>query len=235
VSRLRATAAALAASFAACCVAVRLGAFTSIDQWAVDHVMPWVSPFNEPTSFVSVVSPITGRTPSSQIPADLWLYPASVPVSLLLVAGCCAYLHRRGRTRAALAWAGAWLVANVLETLGKHVLTRPSLTLAWHGTRTAIPGFDDSFPSGHATRAIVVAALVALLWPRVRPFAFAWLAVSLVLLVVTNWHVPSDVLGGALLAGAAVAVALELSDASPARAPAAPAVRSVGTARRPST
>lgn len=181
--------------FAAASVAVRLGAFTRLDQWSIDHVMPWVSPGRHVRPFLSGLLPFTGRTPGSAIPAELWLYPASVPISALVTAGCCAYLWRRGFALPALAWASAWVLGNAIEVVGKATIHRPTP----HVGLVQMPAFDDSFPSGHAFRALLLVALVAAIRPRLRAPAATWVAIALPLLVVTNAHLPSDVIGAAFL------------------------------------
>jgi membrane-associated phospholipid phosphatase len=162
---------------------------------------------NHGETVASVLLPVTGSTPASKIPADLWLYPASVPVSVLAFGYCLFVVARRGSRRGAVAWAAAFVAGNVAELIGKQFVDRPKLFMIWHGVRTHVTGFDSSFPSGHTLRALVVVAIVSLLWPRLRAAAWTWAAVSLVLLVVTNAHTPSDVIGGALLAATLVSVA----------------------------
>lgn len=196
-----------AAAFAAVAVAVALGGFTSVDQWALDHVMPWLAASDHPVTLVSAIRPVQPWDPSPQLPVDAWLYPASVPVSFLVVAAACAVLWRRGRRLPALAWAAAWVAADALELLFKHVLVRPAL----YDGAVHVVGFDGSFPSGHTLRTVIVAVLVGLVWPRLRVAAAAWAAVVLPMLVVASWHTPSDVLGGALLAGALVVPAARLT------------------------
>jgi membrane-associated phospholipid phosphatase len=173
--------------------------------------MPWVSPITDSQTLSSIMLPFDGHLPAARIPAELWLYPASVPVSALVIGVCCALLWRRGRRRAAVAWAAAWVVVNTVEVIGKDLIHRPSLYVLWHGRRTSFAGFDNSFPSGHTMRALLIAAVVGLLWRRGLPAICVWAAVTLALLVVTNAHTPSDVLGGALLAGLVAALAIRQS------------------------
>lgn len=193
-----------AAAFLIVCAAVPLGGFADIDQWSLRHAMPWLSPLTHPQTLSSILLPFHGHQPAPEILAKLWLYPASVPVSALVVGICCGLLWRRGRRSAAAAWAAAWVVCNTAEALGKELIHRPSLYVIWHGRRTHVTGFDNSFPSGHTMRALLVAAVVGLLWRRALPTTLLWAAVTFALLVVTNAHTPSDVLGGALLAGSIV-------------------------------
>lgn len=204
-----------AAAFAAVAALVVVGGFTGVDQWSVEHAMPWLTPETHAQTLESILVPFHEWTPDAEIPLDLWTYPASVPVSALLLALCCAVLWRRGHRVGAVAWAAAWIVGDAIEVLGKGVLDRPALHMAWHGARRPLVGFDESFPSGHTLRGVLVAVLVGLVWRRARPVAALWAAGALALLVVTGAHTPSDVLGGALLAAALAAAASALTDRAP--------------------
>lgn len=201
---------ASALAFLAVSAAVVAGAFGGIDQWALDHVMPWLTPVTHAQTLESIVVPFHEWTPGGEIPLALWTYPASVPVSALLLALGCALLWRRGLRAAAVAWAAAWIVGDAVEVLGKGLLDRPTLHMTWHGLRAALPGFDDSYPSGHTLRGLLVAAVVGTVWPRARLAAAIWAAATCVFLVVTSAHTPSDVLGGALLAAALALPAVQL-------------------------
>lgn len=191
-----------AAAFAGVCAAVSLGGFTRLDQWSLDHVMPWLSPVSHPSTIASIMLPFDSRTRGVEIPLRLWTYPASVPVSALVLGLCVTLLWRRGARVAAAAWATAWVASNAAEVGGKHYIHRSALHVLWHGRSAHVVGFDDSFPSGHTLRALLLAVLLVLVWPHARTAAVAWVAVTFALLVVTNAHTPSDVLGGVLLAGA---------------------------------
>jgi membrane-associated phospholipid phosphatase len=200
-------AAACAAAFAAVSVAVALGAFDAVDQWSVDHVMQWLSTDVHPVSVVSALRPVQPWDPTPQVAVDAWLYPASAPISALVLGAVALLLWRRGRRVAAVAWLSAWVLGNAVELLCKNVLERPTL----HALGRSLGGFDNSFPSGHTVRSVLLVAALGLLWPRLRPAFAAWLASTLVLLVVASWHTPSDVLGGVLLAGALAAAAASVS------------------------
>jgi membrane-associated phospholipid phosphatase len=214
------------ASFAAVATAVAFGGFTGIDQWSLDHAMPWLSPIARPAGFASNFLPFTRNTPSTEIPAELWLFPASAPISALLVAGCCSYLWRRGQVVKTVAWSAAWVVGNVVEVVGKDVIRRPALHLSWRGRIAQMPTFDDSFPSGHALRALLVAALLASVWPRVRPAIALWLTMTLSLLVATNAHTPSDVFGGVLVGVTLALICIRLGTATTRVATSARVLRS---------
>jgi membrane-associated phospholipid phosphatase len=88
----------------------------------------------------------------------------------------------------------ALVAGTVIETVCKHVLTRPAL----HAHHSHIVGFDSSFPSGHTLRTILVAAAFA------HPLAAAWAVASIVVIELAGWHTPSDIAGGLLLAGLAL-------------------------------
>lgn len=149
----------------------------------------------------------------------------------------------RGRPLLALAVPAILLGANVTTQLLKPALADVRLVELSH-VQSVYPG---SWPSGHATAAMSLALCgVLVVGPRWRPLA-AFLGAGFAVavgyaLVVASWHLPSDVLGGYLvaatfaLAGAAAVAALESRDparraAAPALAPAlvgAPALAAIG-------
>jgi membrane-associated phospholipid phosphatase len=124
----------------------------------------------------------------------LWTYPASPFVSGLIVLLCAWRLPRR----AGLAAIALWVAANAIELAGKLIVTRPSVGVA---------GFSDSFPSGHTVRAFVTAAVVAWMWRRALAPMLVWAVGVACALVAIGDHVPTDVIGGALLAAALVPLA----------------------------
>ncbi len=126
-----------------------------------------------------------------------------------------------------------WLMAAIvpLILLAANVSTqqlKPALgdlrIIDLHGTITTYLG---SWPSGHSTAAMSLAlCLVLVAGPRLRPLAAlfgAGYAIAIgYALVVVGYHLPSDVLGGYLMAatwtllGAAALAALEARSAAPA-------------------
>jgi membrane-associated phospholipid phosphatase len=188
-----------AAALAVVGALVVTGAFGGLDQYAVDHWMHHLRPGGRSSSsFASELYPKLG-SPLLAF-SSVWTYPAAPIVSSLVVLGCCLVLFRRGRRRAAVAWAAVWMLANAVELVGKSVLERPTLHLG----RVPLHRFDTSFPSGHALRACLAAALLLTVWRRTAWPARLWIVVALPALVVNSAHTPSDVLGGILVAALAV-------------------------------
>jgi membrane-associated phospholipid phosphatase len=166
-------------SFAALAVAVAAGALTGVDQWAVDHIMPGGHFEDAQSSLLDALIPLAGTHWDSawSVAAAVLAIPASFLVALALTAW-------RSRPIGALVIAG-----TAVEALCKHVLTRPDLH---HGTLHVV-ALDDSFPSGHALRVVVVAAAFASRW------SVAWAVATIALIQLAGWHTPSDLLGGVLL------------------------------------
>src|SRR5207245_2301892 len=110
-------------------------------------------------------------------------------------------LWRRGAIVDALVWGGAFVAGNVVDVIGKSLLERPALYARAGGHTVHVASFDDSYPSGHAIRIVLVAALAAFVWRRAWPVLALWAVAALVVLVPGGLHVPTDVVGGALAAG----------------------------------
>jgi membrane-associated phospholipid phosphatase len=196
--------AGVAVAFGALVALVVSGALTGADQYSVDHLMPAIEPGDmgsAPLFGVDQLYPHPHASRPLDAICDLWTYPASPLISALVLVACCVVLIRRGRRSTALAFAVAWIVVNAVEVFGKRVLERPPLTVPGRGT---LGFFENSFPSGHSTRAVLTAAGVAIVWPRLAVPAFLWAAGVLPALVILGAHTPSDVLGGALLGVLAV-------------------------------
>lgn len=196
---------AAAAAFAALSALVAGGALTRLDQWAIGHAMVDVHRAGTTPTLADALVPLLHTDFGSPlgVVAGAVTAPASLLVSLLLVGACCVAMRRRGRVRAAYAWAAAWLAGNAVEALCKATLTRPALYR--HGLH--LLAFDSSFPSGHTIRSILVAAALAAAWPAARWWGASWAAASLVLLEADAAHTPSDIAGGLLLSVLLVAAA----------------------------
>jgi hypothetical protein len=176
----------LAGAFAALAVLVAAGAFTHLDQWSVDHLMPGGDFHHGKEPLSDGLVPLRDAAWGNgwRIAADIITLPASFLIALVIVVACSRPL------------AVALLAAVAVEVLCKEFLTRPALyDGAFH-----ITGFDNSFPSGHALRALLVAAAVSTRWPRTRVFVAAWAAATISLLLLAGWHVPTDLAGAIVLA-----------------------------------
>jgi membrane-associated phospholipid phosphatase len=119
----------------------------------------------------------------------------------------------RGRPRVALAVAIVLPAAPGIAELLKPLLAHSHDSVGWQWVGAA------SWPSGHATAAMTLVLCALLVTPhRLRPLvaslccAFA-VAVGCSLLILA-WHMPSDVLGGYLLA--ALCVSLTIAAMGPA-------------------
>ncbi len=193
---------ALAAVLAALVGIVETGALNGLDQFSVDQLMPWLdaSPEDSGITAESFYRPFPLDAPTAVQLLDLWTYPGSVLVSLVVVCVTGLLLYRRAGLLAGLVPAAAWVVGDVLEVLGKGIITRPALYQSSHAGPIHIAAFDDSFPSGHMLRSTIVAFALAVVWPRTTRWAAAWAALVGPALVLSSAHTVTDVTGGALLA-----------------------------------
>lgn len=228
-----AVAAALAALFALLAGLVAAGAWTGLDQFAVDRLMPGLG--HGPPSddggllaghgLVEVLVPRFREPIAASVSASLATYvvvlvAATLP-AVVIVGGALLVLVRRSRRALAGTLAVAFVLALAVEVLLKSTLVRPELHRTGPGgTEVHIGSFDSSFPSGHALRAALIAICVAVVWPRLRIVLGAWALAVPVMLVVGGWHTPTDVAAGTLLAGAFAAAAIATTPAVEARWPA---------------
>jgi len=193
VSRARSSLglALVAAAFAALAGLVASGAVNGLDQWACDHAMPLAGRPGAPPTFLESIVPLfhAGWHPLGVAITEVVTLPGQVLVSLVLVALAAWKLR-------APVWPAAWLGATVVEVGIRHLLTRPALYR--QGIHAA--AFDSSWPSGHALRCALLAAVVAAAWPRFRWALAAWLVAAVVLLELAGAHTPTDLAGGLLLA-----------------------------------
>ena len=182
---------------------------TGLDQWAVDHAMPFAGPPGPPPTLLESLVPLlhAGFHPLGAGVAQIVTLPGQALISLLLVLAASWRLWSSGRVEAAVAWPAVWLAATAVELVFRHTLTRPAL----YRDGVRVVAFDSSWPSGHALRCTIVAAALATAWPRLRLPLAVWLVAVLVLLVLAGFHTPTDVAGGLLLATVALAGAALLS------------------------
>ena len=105
---------------------------------------------------------------------DAVMYPASVVVSLTVFAVGCrgAVAARREDRRRRL---GGDLVRRERDRGAREGRDREARALPHEGRDVYhLASFDHSFPSGHAMRAVLVAALVLYVWRRLGWVAAAW-------------------------------------------------------------
>ncbi len=197
MSPLSRSAALLACVFAGLAALVTAGAFTGLDQWSVDHLMPGASFHHAQGGFLDGLVPLLHSRWSSPyaVAANIVTLPAAFLFSLAIVFACSRVL------------AIALVAAVAVEVLGKELLTRPAL----HDGSFHIATFDSSYPSGHALRTVIVAGAIASIRPRAGRFAAAWAIASIVLLLLAGWHTPTDLAGGVLLGALALLGARRLA------------------------
>jgi membrane-associated phospholipid phosphatase len=171
--------------------------------------MPGIEPGAQ-GSLLDALLPVGDRHGFWRVAADLWLYPASAPLSSAIVGLACLALWRRGWHRAALLWGSAFVAGTAIEILVKEVLERPALYAVGNGRRAHVVGFDHSLPSGHTIRSFLIAAALLALSPRLGRAAAVWAASVVPILVVAGWHTPTDVAAGLLLAAALALLAHDL-------------------------
>ena len=186
---MRYASAFLASGFAALAALVATGATNGLDQWAVDHAMPGAHfGGRKATTGEGLIPLLHVRWHGTiHVLTEIVTLPAAFLVSLLILLA----LRR-------FDWLIVWAIANVVEEIVKLSLERPALY--HHGLH--LVAFDNSYPSGHALRAIVLAAAIG------RGWAWIWAAAVAAMLELGGFHVPTDIAGGILLAGVLLSLRL---------------------------
>lgn len=184
---------ASAGAFAVLAGLVGAGNLTSIDQWAVHHAMPGARFTGRKVTLADAVIPLWNESWHGGVAIATNVLTA--PGAFLFATAVVALVCLKVGEREAVALATVYVAGNVVEEIVKSALTRPPLYS--HGLHLA--GFDNSYPSGHTIRIVLLAVAVATAWPRLRFAAAAWAAATVVFLELGAWHVPSDIVGGLLL------------------------------------
>jgi membrane-associated phospholipid phosphatase len=174
-----------AAAFVALAVLVQATDFDRLNQFAVDNLQP--------------VAAGKGHPRLNSL-AELVVSPGSPAFSAVLIGAAAALLLARRRPRAAFAWPATLAAALVIEVVCKLAISQHRSGI-WHGFGFT---FDSSFPSGHMLRAILVAGAWAAVWARLRTPLALWCVTVAGCLLVSGWHLPTDIAGG-ILAGLALA------------------------------
>jgi membrane-associated phospholipid phosphatase len=181
-------------------VSVAAGWLTRADQFSVDHLMPWLRPHSPGSNGAAgYFRPFTLSTSTVPKILDTWTYPCSILISALVVIWAAVVLWRRYGPVVALAPAAAWFIGNGIEVIGKGTITRPALYATSDGQRVHIASFDDSFPSGHMMRGVIVAFAVALIFTRSWKWGLFWAILVAPALVLQSAHTLTDVVGGAII------------------------------------
>jgi membrane-associated phospholipid phosphatase len=168
-----------------------LTGFTGLDRPRVTSLAGWIARLCNP---------------------DPYVFFAAVPVVVALL---------RRRIRVAAAIAAALLGANFTTQLLKPLLAHRRADVLFGGHA---PVAAASWPSGHATAAMALALVSVIAAPaRWRPYVAAFgaacaVAVSYSFLAL-QWHYPSDVFGGFLVAAAWTLLAVAAVLVSDARQP----------------
>lgn len=165
--------------------------------------------------------------------ADAWLLGAGGQAGILAAHGfaflgslgfvgaalviACAFLARSGRIAAAVALVGIFLLQEAAVQALKHLVARPRPEWAL----LAAPGW--SFPSGHAARGVLLAAMaIVLALPARKPLLVAGAAAFGLLMalsrVILGVHHVSDVVAGAGIGLATAALGIRMLLAHEARA-----------------
>jgi membrane-associated phospholipid phosphatase len=167
------------------------GVLRRVDQYAVDHLMPWLALHHQPFVTFGALTVPSLEPPAANTALDLWTYLGAVLPSLLIVLFAAWRLTRRD----AITWCALWCAGNAIELAGKLTLHKPDL---YHHT-FHVAAFDTSLPSGHTIRSLILAGAVASAW-RSGWLAFIWAATVPFALVVQGVHAPSDVVTGVFVA-----------------------------------
>jgi membrane-associated phospholipid phosphatase len=223
----------LAAAFVVLSIVVTVGLLRPVDRYAAHHLQPFnvdnLAATMAPSEPPRALRPILRGERSVGITLGAFAFaPADTGSALVLAAGAAVLLRRRGRTwPQALVWVAAVVAALAVEVAGKLVVPQVQFGPPSHALGVTIEG---SYPSGHASRAVIVAAMAVVLWRRVYPLAIAWVVFVVGVLELGGLHTPSDIAGGLLLGGALTCAALAF-DGQPTRAgDPRPAVQSGGRA-----
>jgi membrane-associated phospholipid phosphatase len=198
-----------AVAFAILTVAVAAHALRPVDRYAIDHLQPFAA-----DNLAGTIAPalpqralrpiVAGERSPAEAVGAIAFAPADSISALVLAAGAAGILLLRRHP-----WpvAGIWIAAVgaglAIEGLGKLVV--PQIQFGPSSTTFGVT-LHNTYPSGHSMRAVVVAAMVTALWPRLRMLAAAWAVYVTAVLELGGLHVPSDIAGG-LLAGGALACA----------------------------
>jgi membrane-associated phospholipid phosphatase len=222
----------LAAAFLVLTAAVQAGLLRSADRYAIHHLQPLadtsIALTVAPADPVNALQPIVRGERSFLVSAAALAFaPADTLSAIVLVAGASVLFVRRGRPRAAVAWPAALAAALAIEGLGKLYVSQIQFAPVSIIFGVTVNG---SYPSGHTTRSVLLAALATVLWPRARGWVIAWVLFVTTVLELGGLHVPSDIAGGFLVGGGLACAAIAYGGGSTRAVTPDPAVQSGGHA-----
>lgn len=139
----------------------------------------------------------------SLVRAGYWLGHGSVVLPVLLALWLLAWILRRPTlARAAALSILSFVFSGMTSQVVKHLVGRPRPRLWVEGANFMGPTFADgynSFPSGHTTTSMAVAAVLSWYYPRGAPVFFAGASFVAASRLLGGSHFPVDVLGGVAL------------------------------------
>ena len=173
-----------AGAFVALAALVQITDFDRLNAFAVRHLQP--------------IAGGKGHPRLNNL-ADLIVSPGAPMTATLAIAVASAILLARRRPWAAAAWPATLGMAFLIEIVSKLLISQHRSGV-WQGYGLT---FDSSFPSGHMLRAVLVAGALTAVWPGLGTPLRWWCGVVAVCLLITGFHLPTDIVGG-LLAGIAL-------------------------------
>ena len=190
------------AAFVVLGVLVQATDFDRLNSFAIHHLEP--------------LAPGHGYALLSGL-AEAVVSPGAPLASAVIIAGAAGMLWIRGLRREAVAWALTLPAAIMVEIVCK-LLIQQHRSGVWQGFGLT---FDSSFPSGHMLRAILIAGILSALWPALRVWLGVWCGAVAVSMLLTGFHLPTDIAGG-IMAGMALATAAEAAGVRRSTSPPSP-------------
>lgn len=188
-------------AFASLAALTSVGTFTRIDSYALDHLAPGGIPIESKIPLLGELFQYHGHHFDVSQVVRL---PGTIVASILLLLIGSAVLWRRGERRALVLWGGAFAVANIVVIVCQETVVKPSLFGRYYEQPVELSEFHMSFPSGHAMRLVLLAALFAYLWRWLRWPLLAWVTAAVVSIQVDHLHTLSDIAGGLVLGCVAI-------------------------------
>lgn len=175
-----------------------LWALAWLDPLFREAIAPWRTP-----AFVSVMKAVTTL-------GEGWL----LGVAVLVMAWIASRFGRRDLVRAGLVAVPALIASGLIARVVKILIGRARPDTVVDGLGHWTPSFSsafNSFPSGHATSAFTLAAVLAAVLPSWRGALYASAAVIAFSRVAVDAHFLSDVVAGGLLGWATGRLAMGIA------------------------